>query len=64
MSNALFTLVRTIFTFHTVHESDDMVKFGAQGCLCWRAQFSLSVLFLTVHGNDGAVKFSAQGCGR
>lgn len=32
MSNALFTLVRTIFTFRTVHESDGAVKFSAQGC--------------------------------
>lgn len=32
MSNALFTLVRTIFTFHTVGESDGAVKFSAQGC--------------------------------
>lgn len=32
MNNALFTMVRTIFTFLTVHESDGMVKFSAQGC--------------------------------
>ena len=30
MNNALFTLVRTIFTFHTVHESDGTVKFSEQ----------------------------------
>ena len=32
MSNALFTLVRTIFTFRTVGESDGTVKFSAHGC--------------------------------
>ena len=47
-----------------IFESDDTVKFSAQGCLRWRAQFSLSVLFLTVHENDGAVKFNAHGYGR
>lgn len=32
MNIALFTLARTIFTFRTVGESDDTVKFSAQGC--------------------------------
>lgn len=32
MNNALFTLVRIIFTFRTVHEKDGTVKFSAQGC--------------------------------
>ena len=34
MNDALLTLVRTIFTFRTVGESDGTVKFSAHGYAC------------------------------